>query len=290
MEISHTHVVTDPVELQSYWDNSKDALLRYAVEASYGFGGTVTDAVTHEPVEAKITVVGHDRFHSEVYSHRPLGAFHRPIMAGTYTVEVSAPCYQTETFTVTTRPGVGMMHNVELQPLVTVPVAYDQYILEGMQTTVVALSQNEVFWYESDTATEPFAVGNHFTTPVLFDTVTYYFEEHYEEDTLLCVSPRSSVTVFVLDTTQSSSLSENTLVQKLVVYPNPVTDYLMVEGDNAGTFHIMIFDANGKLVLQRHVSSPSRIDVSQLKQGSYFLHAIHQDGSQYRAKFIKAEQ
>ena len=211
-------------------------------------------------------------------------------MAGTYTVEVSAPCYQTETFTVTTRPGVGIMHNVELQPLVTMPVAYDQYILEGMQTTVVALSQNEVFWFESDTATEPFAVGNHFTTPILFDTVTYYFEERYEEDTLLCISPRGSVTVFVLDTTQSSSLSENTLVQKLVVYPNPVTDYLMVEGDNAGTFHIMIFDANGKLVLQRHVSSPSRIDVSQLKQGSYFLHAIHQDGSQYRAKFIKAEQ
>ena len=289
MEISHTHVVTDTNELQTYWDKSKDALLSYAVEASYGFGGTVTDAVTHEPVEAKITVVGHDRFHSEVYSHLPLGAYHRPIMAGTYTVEVSAPCYQTETFTVTTRPGVGMMHNVELQPLVTMPVAYDQYILEGMQTTVVALSQNEVFWYESDTATEPFAVGNYFTTPVLFDTVTYYFEGRYEEDTLSCVSPRNSVTVYVIDTaTHPSFIPDNTINQELVIYPNPVTDYLTIKENNNDISFIMIFDSNGKLVMQRPVASPLRIDVSPLKQGTYFLRTIAQDGSQHNAKFIKA--
>ena len=229
MEISRTHVVTDPDELQSYWDNSKNALLSYAMECDYGFWGVVSDAVTHEPVEAMIKVQNHDRFHSEVYSHLPLGAYHRPIMAGTYTVEVSAPCYQTATFTVTTKPGTKVRHDVALQPQATTPVAFDQYILSGMQTTLVVNSQNEVLWYDSETASESIASGNYFTTPVLFDTTTYYIEERFVDDTLICISPRSSVTVFVLDTTGFTTMLPTENIESLfAIYPNPADNYLTI--------------------------------------------------------------
>ena len=284
IEMSHIPVITDTLLLPTCWDKNKDALLSYAVESSYGFWGTITDAVTHEPVEAMVKVLNHDRFHSEVYSHLPLGVYHRPIMAGTYTVEVSAPCYQTATFTVTTRPGVGVRHDVELQPQVVAPVAFDQYILPGMQTTVVALAQNEVYWYDSDTATQAIAVGDYYTTPVLFDTTIYYLEEHYQDDTLLCVSSRVAVTVYVLDNTAVSEYNEES---ELRVSPNPTGDYLRVETGDAAICAVSVYDARGKLVLTKRVSAPAVLDVTALKPGNYFLRVEYADGQWRGAKFVK---
>ena len=286
IEVSYIPVITDTLLLPTYWDKNKDALLSYATECSYGFWGTVTDAVTHEPVEAMVKVLNHDRYHSEVFSHLPLGAYHRPIMAGTYTVEVSAPCYQTATFTVTTRPGVGVRHDVELQPQAVEPVAFDQYILPGMQTTIVALAQNEVYWYDSDTASQPIAVGNHYTTLVLFDTTTYYLEEHYQDDTLLCVSPRSAVTVYVLG---NNSVSEYATNFELKVYPNPTGDYLMVETGGEAIRKVFIYDASGKQVLTKRVPTPAVLDVTTLKPGSYFLRVEYENGQRRGAKFVKTD-
>ena len=205
-------------------------------------------------------------------------------MAGTYTVEVSAPCYRTATFTVTTRPGVGIRHDVELLPQVTEPVAFDQYILAGMQTTVVALSQNEVWWYDSDTATQLLAIGNYFATPVLFDTTTYYLEEHYQDDTLLCVSPRSSVTVYVIDTATLNSIFE---IQnsELKIYPNPTSDLvnvqLTINNEQLEEASIQVFDIYGRLlniVETGRAPSPqtTQIDLSQYAKGVYFVKAVSQ--------------
>lgn len=286
IEMSYIPVITDTLLLPTYWDKSKDALLSYAMECGYGFWGTVADATTGEPVEAMIKVLNHDKFHSEVFSHLPLGVYHRPIMAGTYTVEVSAPCYQTATFTVTTRPGVGVRHDVELQPQAVAPVAFDQYIMPGMQTTVVALAQNEVYWYDSDTATQAIAVGDFYTTPALYDTTAYYLEEHYQDDTLLCVSPRVAVTVYVLGNT---SVSEYDNDSELKVFPNPTGDYLMVETGGAAVRTISVYDASGKQVLARRASAPAVLDVSILKPGSYFLRVECANGSWRGAKFVKMD-
>jgi hypothetical protein len=284
IEMSHIPVITDTMLLPTYWDKNKDALLSYAVESSYGFWGVVTDATTHEPVEAMVKVLNHDRFNSEVYSHLPLGVYHRPIMAGTYMVEVSAPCYQTETFTVTTRPGVGIRHDVELYPQVEAPVAFDQYILPGMQTTVVALAQNEVYWYDSDTASQAITVGDYYTTPVLFDTTTYYLEEQYQNDTLLCISPRSAVTVYVLD---NLSVSEYEGDSELKVFPNPTGDYLTIEAGDDALRTVSVYDAEGKRVLTKNLSTSGMLDVTSLNPGSYFLRVEYAEGRWQWAKFVK---
>jgi len=172
-------------------------------------------------------------------------------MAGTYTVEISAPCYQTATFTVTTRPGVGIRHDVELQPQVEAPVAFDQYILPGMQTTVVALATHEVHWYDSDTASQAIAVGDYFTTPVLFDTTTYYLEEQFQDDTLLCTSSRSSVTVYILGNT---SVSEHNEDSGLKIFPNPTGDFLTIDVGSEPLRAVSVYDAEGKQVLTKRVS------------------------------------
>ena len=287
IEMSYLPVIADTLVLPTFWDKSKDALLSYAAECSYGFWGTVTDAITGEPVEAMIKVLNHDYFHSEVLSHLPLGDYHRPIMAGTYTVEVSAPCYQTATFTVTTRPGVGIRHDVELWPQVVEPVAFDQYILAGMQTTVVALSPNEVWWYDSDTATVPIAEGCSFATPELFDTTTYYLEARYQDDTLFCVSPRGAVTVYVIDTTNHLYSSPITHHSSPNICPNPADDYLIVQSGGEGPFVAEIYDLKGTPVSYGKVPSPARLDVSRLAPGLYFLKLTYRDGRTSVAKFIK---
>ena len=285
IEMSHIPVITDTLLLPTYWDKNKDALLSYAVESSYGFWGVVTDAETHEPIEAQVKVLNHDRFHSEVYSHLPLGVYHRPIMAGTYTVEVSAPCYQTATFNVTTRPGVGIRHDVELQPQVEAPVAFDQYILPGMQTTVVALAQNEVHWYDSDTASQAIAVGDYFTTPVLYDTTTYYLEEQFQDDTLLCTSSRSSVTVYILGNTSVSEYNEDSMLK---IFPNPTGDFLTIDVGGEPLRAVSVYDAEGKQVLTKRVSVSGVLDVTSIKPGSYLLRVEYADGRWCWVKFVKS--
>ena len=285
IETSLTHVVRDPVKLQSFWTNSKDALLSYIMESDYGFWGVVTDAVTHEPVEAMIKVVNHDTFHSEVYSHLPLGAYHRPIMAGTYTVEVSAPCYQTTTFTVTTKPGAKVRCDVELQPQVTTPLAFDQYILAGMQTTILALAQHEILWYDSDTASLPLASGNYYTTPILNETTTYYLEEVYQDDSLLCTSPRGAVTVFVIDTsTNAVSSYEN--FPDFKVYPNPANDFLIIENNGITISNIDIYDIYGRLVLKPE-SPFENINLTSLSNGTYYIRIKSINNNFTVLKFIK---
>lgn len=198
MEIHFDKVVTNASDLVTYFPNSKSSLLNYIMECTYGFRGIVTDAVTGEPIDgAKIFVRDHDTFNSEVYSHLPLGTYYRPIKAGTYTVEVSADCYQTQTFTITTTDGTGLRRNVQLQPLVSAPQVEDQHIILGETATLTASSSYTIKWYTSVTDTTPLATGNTFTTPALTETTTYYVEEQAVDNDAICVSERGSVTVFV---------------------------------------------------------------------------------------------
>ena len=193
-----------------------------------------------------------------------------------------------ETFTVTTKPGTKVRCDVELQPQVTTPVAFDQYILSGMQTTLVVLSQNEVLWFVSDTASQPIASGNYYTTPVLFDTTTYYIEERYVDDTLTCISPRSSVTVYVIDTTSISSMSpiEN-LESRLAVYPNPADNYITIENHVLDNLTLNLYDSNGKQIFTQQISQSARIDISWLTPGAYFVQAVYDDGINVVTKIVK---
>jgi hypothetical protein len=86
-------------QLETYWNYNWRSFIRFLKETRFGIHGIITDQITGSPVAAKVFITGHDNNGSEVYSSANLGDYHRPVKAGTYTLEITAPCYQTQTIT-----------------------------------------------------------------------------------------------------------------------------------------------------------------------------------------------
>ena len=102
-------------QLTSFWDYNYNSIFAYMNQVIYGIHGTVKDAATQEPLEATIEILGHDQNYSIVETQLPMGDFHRPINAGTYTVEISANGYLPVQKTVTVVDGETTILNVELE-------------------------------------------------------------------------------------------------------------------------------------------------------------------------------
>lgn len=86
-------------DLTNLWDYTKQAFIDYMNQSLYGIRGIVTDSITGEPLDAHIFITDHDFNNSDVYSYTPVGDYHRPIYAGTYTIVASADGYNSKTIT-----------------------------------------------------------------------------------------------------------------------------------------------------------------------------------------------
>ncbi len=80
-------------QLPNFWNYNKNSIFAYMTQCIYGIHGVVTDSITGQPLEATITISGHDDQYSYVESHLPVGDFHRPIKGGNWTVVVSKDGY-----------------------------------------------------------------------------------------------------------------------------------------------------------------------------------------------------
>jgi len=98
IELSNTKLLPAN-QLEDHWNYNWRSLLLILKEARYGIHGMITNSCTGVPVAAKVFVTGHDANGSECYSSANNGDYHRLIKAGTYTLEFSAPNYQTHTVT-----------------------------------------------------------------------------------------------------------------------------------------------------------------------------------------------
>ncbi len=76
-----------------FWDANYPSMLNYWEEVLYGFRGIVTDSLTGEPIKAKVTLVQHDFDNSFVFSSLPIGNYHRPVIAGLYSLLFEADGY-----------------------------------------------------------------------------------------------------------------------------------------------------------------------------------------------------
>ena len=97
IEISNTKTPAASL-LPGLWNCNYRSFLNHMQQSLYGLRGIVTDSCTGHPIEAQVFIVGHDVDNSYVYSHLPVGNYHRPLYAGNYTVTFSAPGYSTKTF------------------------------------------------------------------------------------------------------------------------------------------------------------------------------------------------
>ena len=102
-------------QMPNFWNINKNALFAYMNQCLYGIHGVVTDQTTGQPIEATITITGHDDQYSIVESHLPAGDYHRPIKGGTYTLTFTANGYYPHQETVTVADGETVILNVQLE-------------------------------------------------------------------------------------------------------------------------------------------------------------------------------
>ena len=117
VELSNTKLL-DVEDLNAYWDYNDEALIAYMKQALYGFHGIVTDGCSGAPIVAKIEILNHDRDGSEVYSSPTVGDWHRPVYAGTYDIQITAPGYDTVTYSnITINNEESVLLDTTLNPL-----------------------------------------------------------------------------------------------------------------------------------------------------------------------------
>jgi len=101
-------------QLPNFWTYNKEGIFAYMTQCLYGIHGTVTDRATGQPLNATITIEGHDDEFSFVESHLPAGDYHRPIKGGTYQVTYAKNGYYPQTHTVTVADGETVVLDVQL--------------------------------------------------------------------------------------------------------------------------------------------------------------------------------
>ena len=168
MEWSNTKKL-DSEYLNTYWGYNRQALLDYTEQVLYGFRGIVTDACTNQPLSGvKVFINNHDADNSEVYTATPVGDYHRPIYAGTYSVTFSKDGYVSKTFTVTTQNMASVRLDVSLCPepsfTTNPPVAYEGRSIQ-FNNTLEACTTSTSWTFEgaspaTSTAASPTVIYN----------------------------------------------------------------------------------------------------------------------------------
>lgn len=102
--------------LPMYWNYNKEAIFDFMNQCIYGIHGTVTDSITSQPLEATVTIAGHDDAYSFVESHLPAGDYHRPIKGGTYDLTYTCEGYFSKTVTVNVNDYETVTKNIALIP------------------------------------------------------------------------------------------------------------------------------------------------------------------------------
>ncbi|MCK9452402.1 MAG: T9SS type A sorting domain-containing protein [Bacteroidales bacterium] len=103
-------------KLPAWWTYNKASLLSYMEQATYGISGVITNELTGEPIEAQISIEGHDLDNSFVVSALPAGNYHRPIKAGSYSLTYSAEGYYPQTINLGVDDYESITQDVQLMP------------------------------------------------------------------------------------------------------------------------------------------------------------------------------
>lgn len=115
IECSNTKLVPQN-QLPTFWNYNKEALFDFMKQSIWGVHGVVTDSITGDPIEATVTVSGHDDQYSFVSSHLPAGDYHRPIKGGTYSFIFSAEGYCPKIVDITVADNETVNLDVQLVP------------------------------------------------------------------------------------------------------------------------------------------------------------------------------
>ena len=103
LEISNTKAPLF-TQMPAYWNRNREAMLWWMQQAWTGLGGLVLDAIDSSPISATITLVGRD-LPNTIHTDPEAGDYHRVISDGSYTLNVVADPYLSQTVDVTVISG-----------------------------------------------------------------------------------------------------------------------------------------------------------------------------------------
>jgi len=84
-------------QLPNLWEYNYRSMLNYMEQSLYGISGTVTDAITGDPLLAEVFIENHDEDSSWVYTYDINGKYYRLIQQGSYDLTFSAEGYYPQT-------------------------------------------------------------------------------------------------------------------------------------------------------------------------------------------------
>jgi hypothetical protein len=100
-------------QMDTYWNNNREAMLWWMRRALAGARGLVTDASTGDPLDAIVDVV---QIGKPVYTDPAVGDYHRLLLTGTYTLTASAYCYESLSASVNVSGTEAAVRNFALSP------------------------------------------------------------------------------------------------------------------------------------------------------------------------------
>lgn len=89
LELSNIKTPTES-SIPGFWDDNRESMLSYMESVHMGVRGLVTDRATGDPLWAEITIEDNSQ---PVFTDPDVGDYHRMLLPGTYSVNISAPQY-----------------------------------------------------------------------------------------------------------------------------------------------------------------------------------------------------
>lgn len=121
--------------------------------------------------------------------------------------------------------------------------------------------------FVADSAYKYFMIGNLFddnNTDTIYrpnGVRSYYFIDE------ICVSTSSNTCNQITGTVSKEVFEKN----ELILFPNPTCDFFSVRSNQPKTFELILIDKFGRTILTHKINSSTKIDVSLLPSGLYFI-------------------
>jgi hypothetical protein len=106
--------IPDENNLDNYWKYNYRSLFQYIEQVHTGISGIISDSLTGLPVEAMISIPGHDEDNSRVYTDSTDGYYCRLAEEGNYVIDISAFGYASKQVSVKIEKGRLTHTNVKL--------------------------------------------------------------------------------------------------------------------------------------------------------------------------------
>lgn len=156
-----------------------------------------------------------------------------------------------------------------------------------IQVTINNLDENQTYSYRLSENDEPTVIANGmFTFPQTVPAeVTVIIDYH---STLNGCSDTAHLAISLNALADTSYIIENQQID-LLVYPNPASDFLMIQSSDNQIIGstATIYDANGRLMMSQILDLNNQLNIGNFNSGIYFIEVKNAAGTLSRIKFIK---